>query len=181
MSRDIEHLEPDFRKTTVEFLEMCERWKLNVKLICTYRPAIEQARKYRCTRSFAEISERAERLKSWGRPDLAAILLNAGAQSRPEWLPKGHLTMAACGESKHAKMIIAPNELAYSYAFDFACFTVGGSYISDGDWYRYKEAGKIAEDLGLEWLGNNERFAESAHVQAAGLPSLKERVKRVMI
>ena len=179
MANELEHLEPELRKSTRTFLERCEQAGLKSRILCTWRPPEDQAKKFRCTRSFAEIVARADRLMEWGRPDLAAILMNVGAQGRPEWLPHGHLTNAACGESKHAKLKIDPHVLAYSYAFDFGCFLFDGSYISDGRHVDYRTAGAIAESLGLEWLGNSKKFREAAHVQAAGLPSTKRRLLMV--
>lgn len=181
MSRNTKHLAPELAYLSGLFLSECKSAGLSVKIIQTLRKPEDQAKKFRCTRSFSEIIKRADRLIDRGRPDLAEVLMNVGAQKRPAWLPYGHLTMAACGESKHAKLKLPAFDKAYACAFDFGCFNPDGSYIPDGNHPGYKTAGAIAESLGLEWLGNNKRFKEAAHVQLSGLPSTSERMGMVVI
>jgi len=179
-SKDIVHLAPTLRNKAEKFILICSESGLHVKILQTWRDLDDQAKKYRCTRSLADITDKADRLIAIGRADLAGVLIRVGPQKRPEWLHHGHLTLAGPGESKHHKMILKPFDQPFSYAFDFGCFYDGGAYITDGDHADYKKAGSIAEDLGLEWLGNNSRFKESAHVQMRGLPDTFERLKHVV-
>lgn len=181
MSRKVKYLAPELAYLAGLFVKECEHASIHVKIIQTLRSPVDQAKKFRCTRSLAEIIDRADRLSEAGRPDLASILLGAGPQKRPAWLKRGHLTMAACGESKHARLKLPRFEKAYACAFDFGCFNPDGSYIPDGNHSDYKIAGALAESLGLEWLGNNRGFKESAHVQIAGLPNTSERLQMVVI
>ena len=60
------------------------------------------------------------------------------------------LSNAAAGQSPHN--CVDANGNPASQAFDFALFS-GETYITNGEDPRYKQAGMIAESLGLVWGG----------------------------
>ena len=180
MSADLFHLAPTLRECCVAHVRQCEEAGLDMKVIQTFRSIEEQAKKFRCTRSLKDILDRSHRLAERGRPDLAELLMTVGPQKRPDWLPEGHLTLAACGESKHHKMILQPYAEPYSFAYDVACFDHAGKYITDGNAPEYQLAGKIGKLQGLQWLGDSERFKEAAHFQMAGLPPTIDRLRAVV-
>jgi len=180
LSRDLNDLHPTIRSAAKTMMEKLANEGIEAKIIQTWRPLEEQAKKYRSTRTLQEILNKAESFILAGYGNLAEILVNVGSQPRPSWLKHGHLTMAACGESKHHKMKFKEAEEPKAYAFDIACFE-NGKYITDGNDPSYQRAGEIGTALGLEWLGAEaSRFKESAHFQQAGLPPLKERIGYVI-
>lgn len=61
------------------------------------------------------------------------------------------LSNASAGESPHN--CCNPDGSPASKAFDFAVFDEDAHYITDGEDFRYRLAGKIGEGLGLEWGG----------------------------
>ncbi|HEY8037145.1 MAG TPA: M15 family metallopeptidase [Methylobacter sp.] len=76
------------------------------------------------------------------------------AQGRTKSGPK--VTNAAAGQSFHN----------YRLAFDFCPIVNGKAAWSNAA--LFKECGKIAEDIGLEWAGNWKSFKELAHCQYTG-------------
>ena len=176
MSKDMNDLQPALRQAASTLVEKLTELGIKVKIIQTYRTVEDQAKKYRCTRNISAINVKRKALIAKGRPDLAELLMSVGPQSRPSWLPKGHLTKAGPGESKHHKMELVPGEI-FSYAFDIACYDENGKYITDGNADEYQTAGKLGMELGLDWLGKpTSRFKEAAHFQAKGLPYTKARI-----
>lgn len=176
MSRDLNALEPSLKKVAIALTTKLAELGIDVRIIQTHRSVEDQAKKYRCTRGITAIKIKRLALVAKGRPDLAKLLMSVGPQSRPSWLPKGHLTKAGPGESKHHKMELTPGNV-FSYAFDIACYTENGKYITDGNAIEYQTAGKIGISLGLDWLGEPaSRFKEAAHFQTSGLPGTRARI-----
>lgn len=181
MSRDMDYLEPNFRTTVEDLLVAMRIKKLNPQVIQTWRPVTEQAKKYRCTRGIAEITAKADYLIVQGREDLAKVLMDVGPQSYPKWLePHKHLTMAGPGESNHHMMLLPKTNRAWAYATDIVLRDSHNEPIWDDTYFGYEVAGELAVKLGLVWLGNNKKFSEAVHYQAAEMPPAHERLTMVI-
>lgn len=62
------------------------------------------------------------------------------------------LSNASAGCSPHN--IVDNNGNPSSWAFDFGVFESNGNYVADGDDPRYRQAGEIGKNLGLEYGGD---------------------------
>lgn len=80
------------------------------------------------------------------------------------------LSKAGAGQSPHGICDAKGNPC--SYAFDFGCFTAGGTYITDGKDPRYSEAGAIGKQLGLVWGGDFHSIFDPDHLELPGWESL---------
>lgn len=75
------------------------------------------------------------------------------------------LSNARAGESPHN--VCDANGNPASCAFDFAIFTAGGAYITDGKDPRYRQAGEIGKGLGLVYGGDFHAFPDEDHLELA--------------
>ncbi len=153
-SRSIADLETTTRAKAEKFISLADAVpKFDYLIYCTLRTNEEQAILYRQSRPLSEIKAKAKELSdTWGRADLAKILMDAGPQYGP------HVTNAAPGQSLHN----------YGMAFDAVPMRNGKPVwgTSDADdkrlWTIY---GELAEMAGLEWAGNWSTFREFPHCQ----------------
>jgi len=156
MSRRIEDLDSGTRAKAERFLVLTEEAGLDVLIYCTLRTFTDQAILYRQSRTLSVIKKMAHELSdTYGRSDLANILLEAGPQSGP------HVTNAAPGQSLHN----------YGKAFDGVPLR-GGKPVwgtSDKDDIRlWTVYGELAEMAALEWAGRWISFKEFPHCQQSG-------------
>lgn len=161
--RDKDGLHPDMQPYLARFEKECDAAGLDVLIHCTFRPHREQAILFRQGRSLWEIVARADDLRTtYGRPDLADILMGVGPQ-----MGKRRLTNAAPGQSMHG----------YRLAWD-GCPIFHGKLIYDDETNRipndiedrlWKQYGVCALAAGLEWAGNWKRMREMPHCQKPGV------------
>lgn len=126
---------------------------VSLLIYCTYRSPEEQARRFRQGRSLAQIHERAVQLeRTYGRPDLAAILRHAAPQRG-----KRRVTNAGPGQSIHQ----------YRGAFDAAPLRDGeivwGTRATE-DVALWRLYGECVMGAGLVW-GGNWRRRDMPHAQ----------------
>lgn len=149
MSRSIKDLDQTMQWNANLFVRVAEANGLDVLIYCTRRTMREQAKLYRRGRPLYQIRRKADELdKRWGRPDLAALLLEVGPQYGRT------VTNAAPGQSLHN----------YGLAFDGVPLEYGEPQwqTTDPAWRAY---GTVVRASGLVWGGDWEGFKDYPHAQ----------------
>lgn len=95
---------------------------------------------------------KAKITQTWRSPEYQAQLHAAN--------PTG---AAPSGKSKH-ECVDSEGKPA-SKAFDFALYDKHGTYITDGSHEWYRDAGEIAEQLGLKWGGRFNKHPDPDHIE----------------
>ena len=155
--RSLSVLRDDFRKPFETVLASFEiRSDHELLVTCTRRTPAEQARIYRSSRSFVQITRKAERLVTANFKELADILLSVGPV--PGKLGR-HRTMAGPGESWHQ----------YDEAADVVLVIDGKLVWDDGatdlDEELWELYGSLCKEQGLQWAGFWTNFREMPHCQ----------------
>lgn len=166
MSRRIHDLKPEVALLARELVKRCRACGVDLLIYCTYRPPQVQARLYRIGRPLSEIQHKADELETaYQRPDLARILMDAGAQSgrRPR-------TWAGPGQSYHQ----------YRLALDAVPMRDGKPVWETeerADKALWRTYGAIAESLGFTWAGRwPQGKREYPHIHYTG-QSWKELIR----
>lgn len=152
-SRDILSLETEALELAQRFISLCQENEFDVLIYCTHRHVREQAVLYRQGRALSTIKKKAAELRNtYGRPDLADVLMDVGPQ-----YGKRILTYAGPGQSMHN----------YGLALDGVPMDNGKAIWSASDpaWETY---GRLGVEAGFEWAGNWRRFKEFPHLQVPG-------------
>ena len=153
-SRSLADLDATTRLRAERFEVLTREAGLDVLIYCTLRSFEEQAILYRQSRPLSQIKKKSQELAvTYGRDDLARILMDAGPQSGP------HVTNAAPGESLHG----------YGKALDGVPMRAGkpvwGTKARE-DLILWKMYGELGQAAGLEWAGKWIGFKEYPHLQA---------------
>lgn len=153
-SRDIADLSPGFRAQVEILQDEADFIGFDLLIYCTQRELVEQARLYRVGRSLERIKRKADELaEQWNRPDLAMMLMEVGPQQGAH-----KLTYAGPGQSYHN----------YGLAVDAVPLREGrpvwGVECKE-DRALWKELGKLAKTVSLDWGGDWARFKDYPHIQ----------------
>jgi len=152
----IEALEDEIRQKARNFLALAESHDLPLRVTCTRRTLMEQARLYRQGRSLHEIHAKATELEhTWGRADLAHILMGVGPQYKPNIV-----TNAGPGQSLHN----------YGLALDVVPLVNGQPNWDDkskAGLNRWGSIGRLGEHCGMEW-GGRWHHPDRPHFQVNG-------------
>ena len=150
MSRDLNHLDPDFRQKVNTLLGKVnsESDQYQLRVFYTRRDCHEQARLWRQSRSSEEIRRGVRELRRNGADWVADCIIDCGPQYG-RWA-----TNAKPGQSWHQ----------WGLAVD--CFVAaGGRAIWDSSHVGYQRYAAIAQELGLE-AGAYWRRRDAVHVQS---------------
>ena len=170
-SRKIEDLAPDVQIAANLIVGGCANEDVDILIYCTLRRLEGQARLYRQSRSWVEISHKIDKFKARGLGFLADIIQEVGIYHGP------HVTNAAPGESWHN----------YAEAFDGVPM-IGGkpAWNYDDAPFEWGMYGAMVREAGLNWSGDWKKFKEIAHAQKRhGSNPLKEyspdKIKEMLI
>lgn len=149
-SRKLSDLTPEVRRKASRVKRMCKEAGFDLLIYCTLRTLEEQARLFRQSRTWEEITSKIAKFDARGLHFLSKIIMDVGpCYGR-------HTTNAAPGESWHS----------YGKAWD-AVPVIGGKLAwvyghSITEWDIY---GKYIREVGMSWAGNWSRFIEYPHAQ----------------
>jgi len=186
MSDKLQGLEADFREQVETLLGECRKAHVSMVSYFTVRTPHEQARLWRQSRPWSEISARIEKLKDAGAPFLASVLESVGPQNGP------HVTNALPGASWHqwgeavdcywevdgkaewstTRKVNGQNGYrVYAATAKDQGLTAGGYWSSLKDWPHVQKSAKSSPlSAGMSWAqidqAMQERFAISSDVLA---------------
>ncbi len=149
MSRDLNHLGPEFRAKAGDLLQACQDSGYTMRPFFTLRTPFEQAKLWRQSRSSHEIDQAAKELRSGGAAFLAHCLQSVGPQNG-RWVTNAlpgfswhqwgealdcYWLLDGIAEWSTRKKVNAKNGYAnYAELAQAAGLTAGGFWTSLKDW-----------------------------------------------